>query len=248
MKSSRLRLIILILSLVFTGAYLATNVFKHPEKSATQQLPLIKLYSLKLKPLSSENFDEKNNLTKTLGQNLFKEIKKQTETNPDFFSSLPNINAISQKTIDDSLKNNQFNLSQPVNESDLKISQDNSKEAKIQYITAIAEIGRNRMAGFNKNYQDVLSDVVEKNDLSSASRFADINKNMANDSLNLIVPSDLLNIHKTLITHFKNSEIVFRIISDYPNDPIKAYLAVQAIDQLEASLQGIQAPLNQIKL
>ena len=155
------------------------------------------------------------------------------------------VNTISQKIIDDSLKNNPFNLNQPINEANLKISQDNSKEAQIKYITAIAEISRNRMAGFNKSYQNVLSDVVEKNDLPSANHFADIQKNMANDYLNLIVPSDLLNIHKKLITHFKNSELVFRAISDYPNDPIKASLAVQAIDQLETNVQLIQVSLYQ---
>lgn len=237
MKSPRLGFVILVLSLVFAGAYLATNVFKHPRKIATQQIPLIKLSSPKQEFFSSENFDKKINLTESLGKNVFEEIKKQTETNPDFFSSVPDINTLSQKIIKNSLENNKFLFTQSINETDLKISQDNSKETIIKYLAAINEIAQARMGNFNKNYLEVLSSIVKKNDFPLAGRFADINKNIANDYLKLTVPSNWIDIHKKLITHFKNSEIVFQAISDYSKDPINAYLAVQMIDQLETEVK-----------
>jgi len=245
MKSPRLGLIILVLSLVFAGTYLIANIFKRPGRPTTQQPPLIKLSSLNPAPFSSENFDEKNNLTQKIGENVFNQIKNQNETNPDFFSSVPDINAISQKIIKDSLENNKFLFTQPINETDLKISRDNSKETIIKYLAAINEIARSRMGNLNKNYLEVLSDVAKKNDFPLAGRFADINKNIANDYLGLTVPSNWIDIHKKLITHFKNSEIVFQAISDYSEDPINAYLAVQMIDQLETEVKKNQNNLYQ---
>jgi hypothetical protein len=247
MKSPRLGFIILVLGLVFAGTYLIANIFKRPGRPTTQQPPSIKLSSLKLAPFSSENFDEKNNLTKALGQNLFEQIQIDNLINNERRSLPADINSISEKlansVISESLAD--FKLVSVVYDSDIKISPDNSKTAVINYLTAIGGIAKNRMAGFGKNYLDILSDIVQKNDFSSANRFAEIQRNIANDYFNLTIPSTWVDFHKKLIIHFKNSEIVFRAISDYLNDPIKAYLAIQMIDQLEVKVKENQNALRQ---
>lgn len=240
MRPLKLGLVILILSLVFAGTYFIANVFKRPGRpTTTQQPPSTKLSSLKPEPFSSESFDEKNNLTKAFGQALFKQIQADNLTGDIDSISEQSINKIINESLAD------FELVSVVYDSDLKISPDNSRPAVINYLTSIGEIAKNRMAGFDKNYLDVLSDIVQKNDFSSANRFAEIQRNIANDYLNLTIPSDWVDSHKKLIIHFKNSEIVFRAISDYLNDPFKALLAGQMIDQLEAKVKENQNALRQ---
>lgn len=256
MKPPRLGLIILILSLVFAGTYFIANVLKHSGKptGSAQQLPSIKLSSLKPAPFSSENFDEKNNLTESLSKNVFEEIKKQTETNPDFFSSLPDVNTISQKILEDSLRNNSFDLDQPINEADLKISQDNSREAKIRYLKEIEQITQNRFN--NSKYIKFITTPAQITEAFESDCFGDgtsplnseltvLYKNLANDYLILNVPSDWLDFHKQSISHFQKANLVYLALANCSKDMIKAYLAVQEISPLIEKAQEIQNSLIQ---
>lgn len=242
MKPPRLRLIVLILGLVFASTYFIANVLKRPGKPTTQQLPSIKLSSLNPAPFSSENFDEKNNLTKALGQNLFEQIQTDNLIDKERKNLPADINSISEKlansVISESLSD--FKLVSIIYDSEIKISNDISKEAKSQYLKTLGEINQKDFADFNKNYLQIIVDVYQKIDSSSANRLANIYKNLAADYLITSVPADWVDAHKILIIYAKNAEIVYRAMANYPVDPIKGYLALETVDSLVSGAGEIQ--------
>lgn len=241
MKPPKLGLIILILGLTALGAYFLTLIPKDQAKQNSVSSPSVKLSSsAPTTPfLSLGNFDEKKNLTKNLGEALYQEI--QTEklfADADVFSE-----KLTDKVINNSLA--EFQLVFFIDDSEIKISSDNSREAKNQYLKTLGEINVKNFGDFKKNYLEVIVDTYQKLDYSSANQLASIYKNLTNDYSNLAVPKDWVDIHKQLILHVKNAEIIYRTMANYPTDPIKGYLALESIDGLVSNTQEIQTILEE---
>lgn len=244
MKPPKLGLIILILGGVALGTYFLAYIFK----SSTNQSPTlsssIKLSSPAPQPAPSlGNFDEKNNLTKNFGDTLYKQIQTEIQT-----GNLPtNANSLSEelanKVINNSLSD--FQLISTINDSDLKISPDISREAKNQYLKTLGEINVKDFGDFKENYLQIIIDTYQKLNYTSAAHAANIYKNLANDYLNLTVPKDWVDVHKRLIIYVKNTEIIYRAMANYPTDPIKGYLALESIDSWISNAQEIQAILGE---
>jgi hypothetical protein len=138
-----------------------------------------------------------------------------------------------------------FKLVSVVYDSDIKISQDVSKEAKTRYLKALEEIKQKNFGDFNKNNLQIIVDVYQKIDSSSANRLANIYKNLAAEYLKTSVPADWVDIHKMLIIYVKNAEIIYRAMANYPVDPIKGYLALETIDSLVSGAGEIQNVLTE---
>jgi len=241
MKTLRSGLIILVVIAFLAGAYFITNSGKRSFSSA-ENSPNIKLSSLNQALDNRYNFDENNNLTKSLGQNLFKEIQNNNLVNQEKKTLSSDVSAASEnlatKVINDSLSD--FKLVSTIYDSDIKISADISKEAKSQYLKTIGEINQKNFGNFNKNYIEVIVDTYQKIDSSSAKRLADIFKNIAADFSKVSVPADWVDVHKTLIIYAKNAEIIYRAMANYPVDPIKGYLALETVDSLVSGAEGIR--------
>lgn len=251
MKSPKLGLIILILSLVFAGTYFIANIFNRSEKQSisAQQLPLIKLSSLKPESLSPENLDEKNNLTKALGQNLFEQIQTSDLINKEA-NKLPSnadINSISEQltnsVISESLAD--FKLVSVIYDSDLKISPDNSKEAKLKYFEDLNKIV---LARFNNpSHKTTPSQTIENintdcfgNGSSLDKELADFYPKVVDDYLNVVTPSDLLSLHKKIVAHFKNAHLIYQALANCSQDLIKGYIAAQVLPDFAEETIAIQ--------
>ncbi len=247
MRTLKSGLIILVIIAFLAGAYFITTPKK--QSTADKNSAGINLSSSEPKTDNLYASDEKNNLTKDLGQNLFEQIKKENETNPDFFSSLPDINAISQKIIDDSLKSNSFNLDQPINETDLKISRDNSKEAKLKYFE---ELNKIVLARFNDpSHKTTPSQAIENINADCYGNGSSLDKELANfypsvvdDYLNIATPSDFLSLHKEIVAHFKNASLIYQALANCSQDLIKGYIAVQTLPDLAEKTIAIQTLLE----
>lgn len=242
---------IILTGAVLIGGYLiVSNSPKNPEKQIATSIghsPNIKISSLAPEQISANNFDEKNNLTRALGQALFEEIQSTNLSNQEENNLSADPDLMSGKLVSNIFKNSQLELNfvSAINDSDLKISQDISKEAKTKYLEAIAEINKRNFAGFDKYYLEIIVDVFQKLDSSSVIQLADIYKNLASNYLNLSVPLDWVDIHKTLIIYVKNAEIVYRAMANYPVDPIKGYLALETVDSLVSNAGEIQNILTE---
>jgi len=245
MRTLKSGLVILAVIAFLTGAYFATAPKK--QTISDKNLDGIKLSSSESKTNNVYDFDEKNNLTKNLGETLFEEIQNNNLINQEKRTLSSDVNAASEnlanKVISDSLSD--FKLVSNIYDSDLKISQDVSKEAKNRYLKAVEEINQKNFANFKENYLEVIVDTYQKINPSSANQLTNIYKALANDYLNITVPADWVDIHKRLIIYAKNAEIVYQAMANYPTDPIKGYLALETIDSLVSSAEEIQNIFNE---
>ncbi len=187
--------------------------------------------------------NSKNITQDIFGTNLGNAINQQIANASSTSNWMPNVDSASQDVIDKSYQEAQKEFNQTVSDSDLKISSDNSMAAKINYFNEIGNISQKDFNGFTESYTDVMNDAQNGN-LSSASQLSNIYHNVANDYLNLTVPSDLVGLDKQLVMHFKNAEMIFGSIANYSNDPVKAYFAVQTMNDLIAQGETDQNLLN----
>lgn len=143
------------------------------------------------------------------------------------------------------LNTGSLNLNQPINEVDLKISKNNSKEAQIKYIESIGKISKTNFGKLDKNILDSLKETTIIGDTYSLQKAVEAYKSTIDNYLELEIPSDWLNFHKQAITHFQNAVVVYGALADFQNDPIKAHLAIEIVEQLITNAQSIQNQLNQ---
>lgn len=191
-----------------------------------------------------------NNFTQAFSQMIFEQIKSKNEqglTEKDGQTAIfaPNEETISQEWLDKFLTvNSSDNSSGPyhpkVNEKKFKISQDVSPVKQIQYIKNLESISQKHFAGFNKTSNDVLNEIAEKKDSSSAIQLANIYKTIADDSYQVVIPSNWVDFHKALLSHFYSAQSLWDSIANFENDPLRAYLAAQFTSNLEESAKGIQ--------
>jgi hypothetical protein len=182
-----------------------------------------------------------NNLTLTIGEVL----KEQVQFSPNFLNTekadlSTEAFLMSERLTKDAFSNNHLGLVFSVSDPDLKISSDNSNDAKVKYLKAIEEIGKKAFAGFDKYYTQVIYETYGENNPASAVQLADIYKNLADDMLNLTAPGDWLSLHKRIILSYKNAEVVYRAMADYSKDPIKGYLALEMVQSLADGMEEIQ--------
>ena len=189
------------------------------------------------------------NLTKSISESLFDRMKQsdQQGINPfeDFNPQSPGSQKIIQQTISDFQKQDLF-FAVSIDDKDLKISEDNSKEVKIAYFNNIEKIIQVRFGdneyqrSENQIIKDIENSCLGNVDSSIHQELADLYQNLINDYLNLIVPSEWLDLQKQIIAHFKSSQLVYQAIADCSKDQIKGYLAIEALSQLPINAEKIQ--------
>lgn len=162
--------------------------------------------------------------------------------------SMPDDETLIQELTDQltNLDTNLLNLGQPISETNLKISQNNSQEAQIKYIENIQQITKTNFDKLNgKSALDILSATPITGNVSSLENLVDVYKSTINDYFKLETPSNWLNFHKQAITYFQNASTIYQTLADFQNDPVKAYLAFGMVEQLINNAESIQDLLNQ---
>ncbi len=199
----------------------------------------------------SQSDNQSDNLTDLVAQSVFNGMKimDQNGTNP--FDS-GNVNDSQIKEIIQANVNNLstsiFNVS--INEKDLKISQDNSIEAKTEYFNKIGQISQNRFGGYKypdsieQFNEDLTSDCFTGGGDSFNRQLAALYQNLTDDYMNLVAPSDLTDFHKQAISHLKKAHLVYQAVADCSKDPVKGYLAIQSLSSLVDKAKEIQSLLE----
>jgi len=186
------------------------------------------------------------NLTEEIGKSIASKILGASANLLDYKPGeelSPEEKQISDDLADQLKKQNYLPLNQPIDEKNLKIGSD-SIQIKIQYIEDLDNIVEKCFEGFNKTATDALTDIIEKNDPSSAKKLSEIYECCYKNAINLQSPSLWLSFHKDLLNYYQNAKIIYEAMSDYQNDPLKAYLAANAIKNLIDSANQIQAVLE----
>lgn len=174
-----------------------------------------------------------SNLTENLKESLLKQIKSSDKKSVE-------------ETVNDIFNNKQLKLDfiSDINDIELKISKNNSIEVKKNYIETIRDTNKKNFGDFKKIYLEVIVDVFQKLDVSSAKKVSDIYKNLAADYLKISVPLDWIEFHKGLIINFRNAETVYSAMVEYLDDPVKGYLALEAIEGIINESQRLQSVLD----
>ena len=121
-----------------------------------------------------------------------------------------------------------------VEDKDLKISNDNSKEAKLEYFRGIISIHDKWFSNpeFERSVDDLIKDIngdclgsVSDTDKDLAIAYPQITDGL----LSLSVPSDLLDYHREMLSASKTNSLIYQALVNCSSDPIKGYMAVQVL-------------------
>jgi len=178
-----------------------------------------------------QNIDFENfNLTEFVAKSSFTQMKKLDQSGQDPFAIDPNDPA-NKEFIERAIAGIQnpetiFNFS--INDRDLKISQDNSRENKARYMENFAKIMmKNVNNEIYKNPDKAVVAAVERNNTSDVKKLADIYGNIFDELINISTPSDYLKIHMDYLEISKKMKIIYSGIADFQNDPVKAALLIK---------------------
>ena len=125
-----------------------------------------------------------------------------------------------------------------INDKDLKISQDNSKEAKSEYLMETAQIILKNSNNDYKNPQKALENFTDNFDVSGVRQIADAYSKIFDGFLNTKVPSDYLDLHRRYVILLKKAKETYQGLVDYSNDPVRAALSMQLTPKI------VEAELN----
>ncbi|MDP3014880.1 MAG: hypothetical protein Q8N28_00425 [bacterium] len=119
-----------------------------------------------------------------------------------------------------------------ISDKDLKISSDNSKEAKSKYLIETTQI---ILKNFNEQKMDpkkALEMLVDNLNTSGVSQIADAYSKIFNGFLNTETPLDYLSLHKRYVVLLKKAKETYQGLVDYNNDPVRAALSMQLVSKI----------------
>ena len=174
---------------------------------------------------------ENINLTEFVAKSSFTQMKNLDQSGQDPFEIDPNDPAnkeFIEKAIA-SISDPSVLFNPTIDDKDLKISQDNSKEAKTRYFDAIGKVMLENINSDYRNPMIVMQNFANNYDVSGIKRIIDAYSKMLNGVISTEVPSDYLEIHKRYIVFLKRAKMVYSVIANYDKDPVKATLSAKLI-------------------
>lgn len=113
-------------------------------------------------------------------------------------------------------------------DSEIKISSDNSQEAKKNYLKLLEEITKKDyyVDFIKKEPASIIVSIYKDLDPLPAKEAAIVYSQAATDFSAIEVPGDWKDFHKKLIIYFKNGAVIYDAMAQYLQDPIKGYAAL----------------------
>jgi len=191
---------------------------------------------------------ENINLTEFVAKSSFTQMKNLDQSGQDPFEIDPNDPAnkeFIEKAVAGIGDPSSF-FNPIVDDKDLKISQDNSKEAKIQYLRGIEQISKNRLNNpkYFRDIEQMAKDIqvdCMTGGLSIHKELAQLQWDLLNDYLNLTVPQDWLSFHRDFVNIHKKTNLIYSALANCFQDPIKGNLAIQIFPQMVEESKEIQS-------
>lgn len=200
---------------------------------------------------TQSSFLKTDNLTDSLAQSLFEKIKSKNKNGLQekngkraFLTSSPDLISMEvAKNIFHIKPGRTKTLHPKVDDKKIFISSDISKEAQTDYIKKLKLISDKYFSNFRKTTPDILEDISSGNN-SSARQLTNIYKNIINECYKIVVPFNWLAFHKVLLSHFYSAEGIYQSLANFKEDPLKTYLALESIPDIQQSADGIQVLLT----
>ena len=119
-----------------------------------------------------------------------------------------------------------------ISDKDLKVSQDNSLEAKKRYLSETAQIILKNFNEQNTNFQKALEDFANNFNVSGIKQISDAYSKIFDGFLNTEVPSNYLDLHKRYVVLLKKAKETYQGLVDFNNDPVRAGLSMQLVPKI----------------
>lgn len=120
----------------------------------------------------------------------------------------------------------------PLEEKDIRISNDNSLRAQIAYIESIDGFLKKNFGSFTGSIITALDAFVQKNDARQLTYLTNTIPIYLDDLLKLSVPSRFAALHLDLLNLWQKKLLVYEAILNYKSDALRGYLAMQQIESL----------------
>ena len=192
---------------------------------------------------------ENINLTEFVAKSSFTQMKNLDQSGKDPFENMDPNDPQNKEFIEKAVAGigDPSSFFNPiVDDKDLKISQDNSKEAKIQYLRGIEQISKNRLNNpkYFRDIEQMAKDIqvdCMTGGLSIHKELAQLQRDLLNDYLNLTVPQDWLSFHRDFVNIHKKTNLIYSALANCFQDPIKGNLAIQIFPQMVEESKEIQS-------
>lgn len=123
-----------------------------------------------------------------------------------------------------------FNIS--ITDQQIKISEDNSKQAIKLYIFEISQWLNSDIFFFQNKALQIISDVFKTQNFSSLDKLIKLNDQWIDQMKKIAVPPSWKEIHKQGLEILILTRNIFVSLRDYENDPFKAYYAIEELEKL----------------
>lgn len=245
MTKFKIVIAVLVLILGLAGAYLIiSNGHSNTPAEINQIIEIANNNPVGIEPVATSSAQ---NLTNLLTQKIAEGIANQNQEG--FIASNSGqtyINAPEpQKMISELLTEAQKNfdpssLRPKINDSDIKISSDNSKTALMNYFQAFNQI----FAAANKNIPKTLFDENELS-ISDMIQTQRVYEYAINEFYKLSVPSSLLQIDKKEIELLSAKKNIFEKMANAEQDPMTALLSTNELLKIDQEFATLKVEIDQ---
>lgn len=194
--------------------------------------------------------------TSNLTQNITSELASQFISMPlsgqlDASSAQALASQFDFQSIGGELSQNNLGLDAPVDVTSLHVVDDSSTPALLAYGNAygVAVLKSNVISDLlNANgTQTMIDAAMKQNDVGSLNDFLARDKQVINTLYGLSVPRAYLDFEIKNIQFFSNVEKIFSTFGNSQDDPVKTYMAFEALPDLITQWQGIQSSIIPVK-
>ncbi|MDO8430020.1 MAG: hypothetical protein Q7S73_01470 [bacterium] len=219
---------------------------KPPELAQNQIIQETPGSTEKLTNLSQASIQETKNLTTLFTNKLAQTIVEANPNGPEILDGEPWLNTpdpdqISNDLITEAQKNFDPKSLRPIiQNSDLKISTDNSKAALINYLLAFNKIIDDAAGKFPP---EIFTDPSSVN-TKTFEILANIYQSSFDEFKKIGVPSSVLAIHKKEMGLLGTSANIYKNIKNYQEDPMVAILATQELGGLQKEFTALSEELG----
>ena len=173
-----------------------------------------------------------SNLTEKLSGNLTSEFMSNINFNKassskDLLGSI-DFNNLNAESLSKILKDNPLAFVSEVKDSEVKISSDNSEEAKNLYKKTYASIIKNNLTFLSdsKKIETAIENSISGNNNKSIESMIDGFDKAHSELAGLSVPSSFVDFHKSNLKFVSNFSLVLETIANNQNDPLMTLLAL----------------------
>lgn len=183
------------------------------------------------------NSNSINNYTESIAKSMFDKMKTMDQNGDNPFENI-NLNDSENKEITQNILADLENFSSGLNSvknidiKDIKISKDNSLEAKAKYLESVGKIIMdNSSESYNKPHIAV-ERLAVSGDVARLDKLISAYSNILNNLLITAAPSDFSDIHYRYVNFLNKTKTFYSEIKVFKNDPIRIQLLVSLIAEI----------------